>query len=403
MEYLKKFYPDTKWANSAFRKLANGMYITAEITVPISANSGKVIYIKVVDLGPKGIVDIMGSLCGLSIFKDIFKITGYTQSDYGDKGTKWREVNPNFIFANNSYNHITGEIDGYGPESMKKYRPKSAEVESVFKTYTVAPPASDQFFVRFFVDPSLREKAEKLLGHALPDAFCSRKNAELTESVNINMNYKISGDLSEIEKEILSKPIKFTAANYTHKILPQSQVKSGTTVWGGKRTSIDQLAKAIVPAGYPLIVETGTGAEWRYGYGGAGAKVPYIYIHPFAKERLENALKDVLNHYGPNIASIIPAACKLACSWRTNSQSVHEWGLAIDFNYWNNNLYSTGKSTEASSVFNKPIYQPFVDIMEYHGFRSLGRDSAKWGSNVGDWMHFQCCLTAAATGNVQPY
>ena len=407
-EYLKEFYPDIEWAANDFAKMANKLCVTAEITVPTSATSGKVILCKVVDYGPKGVVDLMGAYCALSELKDLFKINGLID---GDGGAKWRETNAKFICADKGYNHITGEISGYGPEEVKGKKNKEGEPASMFKTFIVSPPASNQFFVRFFVDPSLREKAEKAIGHKLPDDFCKQKNnsggavsgagALITGTSSINMNYNISGNLSALEKEILSKPIKFTNAVYPHKILPQKQVKSGKTVWGGKRSGIGQLAKAMVPEGYPMMVESGTGATWRYGY--KGGRVPYIYIHPYAKERLENALKDVLNHYGPNIGSIVPAVCKLACSWRTNSQSVHEWGLAIDFNYWNNNLYSTGKSSERSSIINKPIYQPFVDIMEHHGFRNLGRDSKKWGSNVGDWMHFQCCLTVSASNHVAPY
>lgn len=387
------------------------MCITAEITIPIDASTGKVIFLKVVDLSPKGVIDIMGSICALNSLKDIFKITGFLEKNYSDKGAKWREVNPSFIFADKTYDHIKGEIDGFGPDYINTYKPTNEE--SLFKTYIVSPPSSDQFFVRFFVDQSLRETAEKAVGHKLPDAFCKAKITNNSEGgggssmiqgvTSINMNYNIAGDLSALEKEILSKPIQFTQVSYSQPILPQAQVKTGNTPYKGKISGISGLAKAIVPDNYPLVVEDGTGATWRYGYAGAGARVPYIYVHPLVKDRLENALKDVANHYGPNMASIVPAICKLACSWRTNSQSVHEWGLAIDFNYWNNNLYSTGKSTEANSIINKPIYQPFVDIMEHHGWRSLGRDSKKWGSNVGDWMHFQACLTVAASGHVAPY
>ena len=404
--YLKEFYPDTQWGESDFAKMANKLCITAEITVPTSASSGKVILCKVVDYGPEGIVDLMGAYCSLSELSSLFKVTGLN----GDGGAKWRETNAKFICADKSYNHITGEISGYGPEEVKAKKNKEGDPAALFKTFTVSPPAGDKFFVRFFVDPSWREKAEKAVGHSLPDDFCKQKSggntgtgsgALITGTSTINMNYNVSGNLSALEKEILSKPIKFTNAVYPHKILPQKQVKTGKTVWGGKRTKLSQLVKAKVPDGYPLMVEAKTGASWRYNY--TGSRVPYIYIHPYAKERLENALQDVLNHYGPNMGSIIPAVCKFACSWRPVSQSVHEWGLAIDFNYWNNNLYSTGKSTEKSSIINKPIYQPFVDIMEHHGFRSLGRDSKKWKTNVGDWMHFQCCLTIAASDHVAPY
>ena len=405
-EYLREFYPSGEWSAGDFAKLANGLFITAEIIVPISATSGKTILCKVVDCGPKNVIDLMGAYCSLNVFKDIFKVDGLIDKD---GGAKWRETNAKFICADKPYNHITGEISGYGPEEVKAKKNKKSEPDSMFKTFTVSPPASNQFFVRFFVDPSLREKAEKAVGHKLPDVFCIQKynngpDAIITGTSIKNMEYSISGKLSELEKEILTKPIKFTEAEYPYKILPQEEVKGNKTVWGGKISGIEQLAKAKVPKGYPMVVEKGTGAEWRYGNKPAGASVPYIYIHPYARARLENALKDVLNHYGPNMGSIVPAVCKFACSWRDKkSLSVHQWGLAIDFNYHNNLPYEDG-GTEASTIINKPIYQPFLDIMEHHGFRSLGRDSKRWGGNYGDWMHFQCCLTVAATEHgIAPY
>lgn len=380
-EYLKRFYPDTQWKNNAFNILRGANCLTAEITIPTSTTSGKVIFIKVINESPLNVIDIMGAYCMLDEIKNLIKIVPKPND-------KWKELNPQFIYSKNGYNQVLGEIEGFRKDYVDTAGViKIDKPNCLFKGYGVSlPTKSNNVFVRFFVDPSLREVAEQKLNHKLPDEFCKAHNQSstiITGSVVINTNYNISGNLSDKEKEILSKPITYTNAIYPQVILPQDQVKTGKTPWGKAYKSINGLAKAKVPDNYPMIVEAGTGASWRYGYsGGAGSRVPYIYIHPLAKDRLENALKDVINHYGPEIASIAPAICKLACSWRDNSQSVHEWGLAIDFNYHNNNLYSSGKSSEASSIINKPIYQPFVDIMEHHGFRSLGRDSKRWGSNV---------------------
>lgn len=395
-EYLQQFYPNGGFNSGDFKKMADKMCITAEITIPLNSSSGKVIFLKVVDLSPTGIIDIMGSICALDSMKNIFKITGFLEKDYGDKGAKWRELTPSFLFANATYNHITGEIDRFGPDYINKYKP--TEEESLFKTYLVSPPSSDQFFVRFFVDPSLREIAEKTIGHKLPDEFCKAKNnissgnAIVNGTVMINTNFKNSGSLTAEQEEILKKPIQLTNVTYDAPQFGQSEIRKNNTIYG-KNCQQSNLVLVPVPENYPLQgVNKGRelGRKVRGADGNIitslynGTKVTHILFHRLAAKRLEYALKDVINHYGPNIATIAPGICIWNNSYRESQSSagcwsIHSYGLALDFDAGMNGLYTKAPKARLTQA----IYKPFIEILRHHGLHSLGE---WWGQ---DWMHFQ--------------
>lgn len=382
-EYLREFYPDVKWNANDFAKMANKLCITAEITVPISANSGKIILCKVVDYGPKNVIDLMGSFCSLNEYKDLFKVTGIIN---GDGGKKWKETNAKFLFADKSYNHITGEIEGYGPASVKEKKNKESEPSSLFKTFIASAPVSNQFFVRFFVDPSLREKAEKIVGHKLPDDFCKQKNISGSNvnnmALNVNTQFSVSGDLSEEMKTILTKPIKFSSNGpFKGPLITQKELRSNNSVYGPVGAQ-GRLTKVKVPDNYPLY------------YG--NTRVKSINIHSLAADRLEFALKDIINHYGPNIQKIAPGCCIYGGSYNYrkvrggNSWSIHSWGTALDFDAGANGM----KTRAPQARLSQPIYQPFIAILAHYGFSSQGK-------NVGnDWMHFQ--LGSYKNGIVNP-
>ena len=131
------------------------------------------------------------------------------------------------------------------------------------------------------------------------------------------------------------------------------------------------LVSVPVPANYPLKYD--------------GKPVKSIRIHKLVADRLAAALQDIINHYGEDIEKVAPGACVYDGSYNfrqarnSSSQSVHSWGLAIDFDAGNNTM----KMTAPKARLSQDIYKPFFDILEYHGFNSLGRRGDY------DWMHVQ--------------
>lgn len=129
-----------------------------------------------------------------------------------------------------------------------------------------------------------------------------------------------------------------------------------------------------MPENYPLKYE--------------GKKVKSIRIHKLVADRLEAALNDIINHYGDDIEKVAPGACIYNGSYNYrktrngSSQSIHSWGLAIDLDADMNGLYTSWDNAR----FSKPIYKPFLDIWEHHGFLSLGRRDGR------DSMHIQATL-----------
>ena len=171
----------------------------------------------------------------------------------------------------------------------------------------------------------------------------------------------------------INKPIKFSKVNYKVKTVKQSEVRTNKSIFG-KAGDESMLVAVPVPENYPLKYE--------------GKRVKTIRIHKLVADRLEAALKDIINHYGDDIELVAPGACMYDGSYyfrntrNGSSQSIHSWGLAIDFDASNNMLKTKWENARLS----QPIYKPFWDILEYHGFLSLGR---RQGTDV---MHCQATL-----------
>lgn len=161
-------------------------------------------------------------------------------------------------------------------------------------------------------------------------------------------------------KKYIEKPIKFTKVNYKVQPVTQKALRTGTTIFG-KAGCENDLVKVTVPENYPLY------------YG--DTRVKTIRIHKLVADRLEAALKDIIEHYGDDIEIVAPAICKYDGSYNFRksrngtSQSIHSWGLAIDFDAENNTM----KMSAPKARLSQDIYKPFFDIMEHHGFLSLGR------------------------------
>lgn len=174
-------------------------------------------------------------------------------------------------------------------------------------------------------------------------------------------------------KKYIEKPISFTKVNYKAQPVKQSAVRAGTSIFG-KAGDESVLVSVTVPENYPLKYD--------------GKRVKSIRIHKLAADRLEAALKDIINHYGEDIETVAPGACVYDGSYyfRTardsSSTSIHSWGLALDFDAANNAM----KTTAPNARLSQNIYKPFFDILEHHGFVSLGRRGNY------DWMHVQMTL-----------
>lgn len=174
-------------------------------------------------------------------------------------------------------------------------------------------------------------------------------------------------------QKYIDKPIKFTKVDYVASPVKQSILRGEKSAFG-KAGNESVLVNVKVPENYPL----------KYG----DTRVKSIRVHKLAADRLEAALNDIINHYGEDIEKVAPGACQYDGCYNFrktrngNSQSIHAWGLAIDFDAAHNGLKTQWKNAR----FSKPIYKPFLDILEHHGWLSLGRRQGT------DAMHVQMTL-----------
>lgn len=171
-------------------------------------------------------------------------------------------------------------------------------------------------------------------------------------------------------QKYIDKPIKYTEVDYKTSLVKQSVLRKGTSAFG-KAGCENMLVNVPVPANYPLKYD--------------GKPVKSIRIHKLVADRLAAALQDIINHYGEDIEKVAPGACIYDGSYNfrnsrgSSSTSVHSWGLAIDFDAAKNTM----KMAAPKARLSQDIYKPFFDILEYHGFNSLGRRGDY------DWMHVQ--------------
>lgn len=180
-KYLKKFYPEVAWSSSDFGNLKKDGFFIAEMVIPISATQGKPVRCTLVDNGPfhKWAIDVMGSFCLLNEVKDLFKIKAVK----ADNSTLIVGDTVKFPFADKKYDYINGEIPGFSPEAVKSWVTSSCLYNNVktspFKAYygeVIAGPkrpdnGHSMIRVKFYIDPSKKEAAEKKIGKSLPDAL----------------------------------------------------------------------------------------------------------------------------------------------------------------------------------------------------------------------------------------
>jgi lysozyme family protein len=177
-------------------------------------------------------------------------------------------------------------------------------------------------------------------------------------------------EVDPLIQKYIDKPIKYSEVNYKSSLVKQSVLRSGNSAFG-KAGCENMLVNVPVPANYPLKYD--------------GKPVKSIRIHKLVADRLAAALQDIINHYGEDIEKVAPGACVYDGSYNfrkttgTTSYSIHSWGLALDFDASNNTM----KMSAPKARLSQPIYEPFWNILEYHGFNSLGRRGNY------DWQHCQ--------------
>jgi hypothetical protein len=116
-----------------------------------------------------------------------------------------------------------------------------------------------------------------------------------------------------------------------------------------------------------------------------GKVVRSTQVHKVNAGTLKLALEKILTVYGPDRIKSLGLDQYGGCfNNRTmrgseDKLSLHAFGAAIDLYPSKNTL----KMKSDVALFVKPEYKEFIDIMEDHGWYSLGR------AKNYDWMHFQ--------------
>ena len=184
---------------------------------------------------------------------------------------------------------------------------------------------------------------------------------------------KLQAKANPLIQKYIEKPVQITKMEYKTSLIPQSAVRKGNSKFG-KAGNENVLVSVPVPENYPLKYD--------------GKQVKAIRIHNQVADRMEAIFKDDINHYGEDIEEVAPGICVYDGSYNFratrggSSQSIHSWGLAIDWDAGNNQL-SWGKDRARLA---EPIYEPFWKIAEAHGMASLGKRDNR------DWMHGQFTL-----------
>lgn len=147
----------------------------------------------------------------------------------------------------------------------------------------------------------------------------------------------------------------------------QAQVRAGTSIFG-RAGCEDELVNIVPP--YTLYYE--------------GKAVKTIRVHRLIAERVEAALRAVLEHYGQEAISrlgldVYSGSYNYRSTSTGSSLSMHAWGIALDFDA-EHNSYAMKKP---KARFSGAEYDAWWRIWEEQGAVSLGRERDV------DWMHLQ--------------
>ncbi len=147
----------------------------------------------------------------------------------------------------------------------------------------------------------------------------------------------------------------------------QAEVRRGTSLFG--RPGNEGVLVNLIPA-YPLLYE--------------GTPVRSIRVHEHIARHVQDALREVLAHYGQaEIERLGLDQYGGSYNYRNTSTgsalSMHAWGIALDFAPATN-AYAT---RAPRATLSHPDCNAWWDIWESHGAVSLGR------THGYDWMHVQ--------------
>lgn len=147
----------------------------------------------------------------------------------------------------------------------------------------------------------------------------------------------------------------------------QAQVRAGSSCFG--KPGNEAALTSIVPP-YPLYFE--------------GRQVQTIRVHKLIAPHVQQALRDVLAHYGQEAIhrlglDIYGGSYSYRAVSSGKSLSMHAWGIALDFSP-DANAYSMKAPRATLSCAE---CRPWWEIWEQQGAVSLGRECDY------DWMHLQ--------------
>ncbi len=147
----------------------------------------------------------------------------------------------------------------------------------------------------------------------------------------------------------------------------QAEVRRGNSMFG--RPGNEGELVNITPA-YPLLYE--------------GAPVRSIRVHRLIARHVQDALAEVLAHYGHEEIqrlglNIYGGSYAYRNTSKGNALSMHAWGIALDFSPAAN-AYTT---RAPRATLSHPDCEAWWRIWENHGATSLGRERDY------DWMHLQ--------------
>ncbi len=147
----------------------------------------------------------------------------------------------------------------------------------------------------------------------------------------------------------------------------QAEVRRGTSLFGAPGN--EGVLTSIVPA-YPLLYE--------------GQPVRSIRVHELIARHVQEALREVLAHYGQEEIhrlglDVYGGSYAYRNTSKGNSLSLHAWGIALDFAP-ESNAYAT---RAPRATLSHADCAAWWDIWEAHGAVSLGRECGY------DWMHLQ--------------
>lgn len=194
----------------------------------------------------------------------------------------------------------------------------------------------------------------------------TKMNKELVKAIQKKVGATPDGIIGDKTLAALAKALEVSLPEPT--TMPtQAQVRAGTSIFG-RAGCEDELVNIVPP--YTLYYE--------------GKAVKTIRVHRLIAERVEAALKAVLEHYGQDAISrlgldVYSGSYNYRSTSTGSSLSMHAWGIALDFDA-EHNSYAMKKP---KARFSGAEYDAWWRIWEEQGAVSLGRERDV------DWMHLQ--------------